>query len=276
MQTSRPSLCCLSLIHQYCVPSSSSNFSLSCTFTEAMSALPFNVHHLLPSISTMLIYSLSTNFRSPSYNFLFPFHLLHFTRRLMFSSPCNQTPVPSLSSSPPLIWITFSLTLQELGVPYVTVFGGTDVNECVRDTVKREVMERVVFGAKSLVAFQDSMRDTVLQVWVSDVASGPAVVDWREHGSSRFGADVVTCSDLRKKVNVLRPTFWSSKSEYEITCKWTTGFSSLYQSCISNTLWLALQKYRLKAENSFPFSVGSLSPPTGPHTFSHKTSFQFI
>ncbi|XP_063864728.1 glycosyltransferase 1 domain-containing protein 1-like isoform X1 [Scylla paramamosain] len=59
------------------------------------------------------------------------------------------------------------LACQKLGVPYVTVFGGTDVNECVRDAVKREVMGRVVAGAKSLVAFHDSMRDAALQVWPS-------------------------------------------------------------------------------------------------------------
>lgn len=59
------------------------------------------------------------------------------------------------------------LACQELGVPYVTVFGGTDVNECVRDAVQREVMGRVVAGAKSLVAFHDSMRDAALQVWPS-------------------------------------------------------------------------------------------------------------
>ncbi|XP_045112520.1 glycosyltransferase 1 domain-containing protein 1-like [Portunus trituberculatus] len=59
------------------------------------------------------------------------------------------------------------LACQELGVPYVTVFGGTDVNECVRDAVKKEVMGRVVAGAKSLVAFHDSMRDAALQVWPS-------------------------------------------------------------------------------------------------------------
>ena len=53
----------------------------------------------------------------------------------------------------------------------MTVFGGTDVNECVKDAVKREVMGRVVAGAKSLVAFHDSMRNVALQVWVSDATS---------------------------------------------------------------------------------------------------------
>lgn len=49
------------------------------------------------------------------------------------------------------------------------MFGGTDVNECVKEAAKKEVMWRVVAGARSLVAFTAATRDTVLQIWVSGV-----------------------------------------------------------------------------------------------------------
>lgn len=61
--------------------------------------------------------------------------------------------------------------LQELGVPYVVMFGGTDVNECVKEAAKKDVMSLVVAGARCLVAFQTATRDTVLQIWVSGVTS---------------------------------------------------------------------------------------------------------
>lgn len=59
------------------------------------------------------------------------------------------------------------LACQELGVPYVVMFGGTDVNECVKEAAKKDVMSLVVAGARSLVAFQTATRDTVLQIWPS-------------------------------------------------------------------------------------------------------------
>ncbi|KAG0711941.1 Glycosyltransferase 1 domain-containing protein 1 [Chionoecetes opilio] len=88
------------------------------------------------------------------------------------------------------------LSCQELGIPYVTIFGGTDVNECVKDAAKREVMERVVIGAKSLVAFYDLLREAVLQVWVSDATSEHKTGFWRYHESSWF---IVDKSDLRMR-----------------------------------------------------------------------------
>ncbi|XP_071531173.1 glycosyltransferase 1 domain-containing protein 1-like [Panulirus ornatus] len=54
---------------------------------------------------------------------------------------------------------------KEVGVPYVVVFGGTDMNECAKEATKLEVMRRVVGGARHLVVFDSIMRDLVLATW---------------------------------------------------------------------------------------------------------------
>ncbi|TTQ23528.1 Glycosyltransferase 1 domain-containing protein 1 [Bagarius yarrelli] len=48
--------------------------------------------------------------------------------------------------------------LLDVGVPFGVVFGGTDINEDVRDEHKRSVMEEVLHRARFAVAFTDEMK----------------------------------------------------------------------------------------------------------------------
>ncbi|XP_067251300.1 glycosyltransferase 1 domain-containing protein 1 isoform X2 [Chanodichthys erythropterus] len=49
--------------------------------------------------------------------------------------------------------------LLDLGVPFGVVFGGTDVNEDVKDEHKRAVMEEVLRKARFAVAFTDALKE---------------------------------------------------------------------------------------------------------------------
>lgn len=93
---------------------------------------------------------------------------MHRSKLYLLSLYCSRH-VPNVSNNNFLS----TFCLQELGVPYVVMFGGTDVNECVKEPAKKDVMSLVVAGARSLVAFQTATRDTVLQIWVSGVTSRP-------------------------------------------------------------------------------------------------------
>ncbi|KAK8751862.1 hypothetical protein OTU49_010833, partial [Cherax quadricarinatus] len=59
------------------------------------------------------------------------------------------------------------LTCQEVGLPYLVVFGGTDVYECIKEEMKLRVMTQVVLGASHLLAFHDDVRNIILQTWPS-------------------------------------------------------------------------------------------------------------
>lgn len=52
-----------------------------------------------------------------------------------------------------------SRLLLDTGVPFGVVFGGTDVNEDVKDEHKRAVMERVLHKARFAVAFTDKLKE---------------------------------------------------------------------------------------------------------------------
>lgn len=52
-------------------------------------------------------------------------------------------------------------------MPYLVVFGGTDINECTKDKAKKETMKEVVAGAAHLVASCTSLLAPTLEAWVS-------------------------------------------------------------------------------------------------------------
>ncbi|XP_078083171.1 glycosyltransferase 1 domain-containing protein 1 [Mustelus asterias] len=55
--------------------------------------------------------------------------------------------------------------LLDSGVPYGVIFGGTDINEDIKDEKKREVMGAVLQKSRFLVAFTDQLKKTAEQHW---------------------------------------------------------------------------------------------------------------
>ncbi|XP_044245733.3 glycosyltransferase 1 domain-containing protein 1 isoform X2 [Ursus arctos] len=55
--------------------------------------------------------------------------------------------------------------LQGHGIPFGIIFGGTDVNEDVKQREKNEVMGRVLGEARFAVAFTESMKETAQTQW---------------------------------------------------------------------------------------------------------------
>lgn len=55
--------------------------------------------------------------------------------------------------------------LLHSAIPYVIVFGGTDLNECPKDEEKMKVMTKVVEKAKALVAFNDDFVQRAEKLW---------------------------------------------------------------------------------------------------------------
>ncbi|PIQ76038.1 hypothetical protein COU78_03695 [Candidatus Peregrinibacteria bacterium CG10_big_fil_rev_8_21_14_0_10_49_24] len=55
--------------------------------------------------------------------------------------------------------------LQHSSVPFVIVFGGTDLNECPKDPENMQVMTAVVQQAKALVAFNDDFLERAEKLW---------------------------------------------------------------------------------------------------------------
>ncbi|XP_069170300.1 glycosyltransferase 1 domain-containing protein 1-like [Procambarus clarkii] len=57
------------------------------------------------------------------------------------------------------------LACKEMGLPYLLVFGGTDVYECVKEATKVQLMTQVVLAASHLLAFHSDVRRIVLHTW---------------------------------------------------------------------------------------------------------------
>ncbi|XP_051888067.1 glycosyltransferase 1 domain-containing protein 1 isoform X3 [Pristis pectinata] len=55
--------------------------------------------------------------------------------------------------------------LLDSSVPYGAIFGGTDINEDVKDAKKHEVMGTILQRARFLVAFTDQLKKTAEQHW---------------------------------------------------------------------------------------------------------------
>ena len=55
--------------------------------------------------------------------------------------------------------------LAETGLPYVLVFGGTDLNEYVHDPDALATMTKAVDGAAALVAFNEDFAERCLDLW---------------------------------------------------------------------------------------------------------------
>ncbi|XP_043924277.1 glycosyltransferase 1 domain-containing protein 1 isoform X2 [Protopterus annectens] len=55
--------------------------------------------------------------------------------------------------------------LPDIGIPYGVIFGGTDINEDIKDEHKREVMGIVLLEARFAVVFTDKMKITVETYW---------------------------------------------------------------------------------------------------------------
>ncbi|XP_018587255.2 glycosyltransferase 1 domain-containing protein 1 [Scleropages formosus] len=55
-------------------------------------------------------------------------------------------------------------------VPYGIIFGGTDINEDVKDATKRAVMEQVLEGARFAVAFSTKMKEDAERLWPSSAS----------------------------------------------------------------------------------------------------------
>uniref|UniRef100_A0A672S6T2 Glycosyltransferase 1 domain containing 1 n=1 Tax=Sinocyclocheilus grahami TaxID=75366 RepID=A0A672S6T2_SINGR len=86
--------------------------------------------------------------------------------------------------------------LLDAGVPFGVVFGGTDVNEDVKDEHKRAVMEEVLRKARFAVAFTDKLKERAKVLLVRNV---------RVHSSGFLQLLLLTCqSKLSAKVGNLR------------------------------------------------------------------------
>ncbi|XP_040475974.1 glycosyltransferase 1 domain-containing protein 1 isoform X3 [Ursus maritimus] len=59
--------------------------------------------------------------------------------------------------------------LQGHGIPFGIIFGGTDLNEDVKQREKNEVMGRVLGEARFAVAFTESMKETAQTQWDHDL-----------------------------------------------------------------------------------------------------------
>uniref|UniRef100_A0A8C2PU33 Glycosyltransferase 1 domain containing 1 n=1 Tax=Cyprinus carpio TaxID=7962 RepID=A0A8C2PU33_CYPCA len=68
--------------------------------------------------------------------------------------------------------------LLDAGVPFGVVFGGTDVNEDVKDEHKRAVMEEVLHKARFAVAFTDKLKERAEELLVRNVSLQKSLQLW--------------------------------------------------------------------------------------------------
>ncbi|XP_048763580.2 glycosyltransferase 1 domain-containing protein 1-like isoform X2 [Ostrea edulis] len=61
-------------------------------------------------------------------------------------------------------------------IPYILIFGGTDINQLHTDEDKLCKMSRAVEGARNIVAFSQEMMDKALQIWPDLVKSRASII----------------------------------------------------------------------------------------------------
>ncbi len=60
----------------------------------------------------------------------------------------------------------FTSLITDCDIPYLIVFGGTDLNEHYKNATKLQVMSKTVENARMCIAFSEYLKNQATKLWV--------------------------------------------------------------------------------------------------------------